>query len=299
MDDRFTMESRIPAAPPAVGEKNSWEVDLCWGEFPGGAAKGFVDLDLPMGAAFKWSRDMVEFAFTTLYIPRFFPGTADMALISARFWAMAARLTERCNDHATSPRHASTAQPKNARIAPTQMKTVPSGRSDFCMKDAPAVSGTFMTGTPTPASVGAPARLKALVEPAVPVVFVVASAVVAACVVSEVSDCVVSVAAVVAWVVLAADVPLASVVCAVLSVAVVAVAPSGWLTVDRSGAPSSWPRTVGAIMNSKPVRTTHGRIVGTDSRYTRRRNRIAGCEVLGDGAGQGWQSKHSCFECGG
>ena len=34
------------------------------------------------------------------------------------------------------------------------MKTVPSGRFDFCMKAAPAVSGTFMSGIPTPAIVG-------------------------------------------------------------------------------------------------------------------------------------------------
>jgi len=39
--------------------------------------------DLPIGAAFKWSRDMVEFAPTTLYIPRFLPGTADMDFMSA------------------------------------------------------------------------------------------------------------------------------------------------------------------------------------------------------------------------
>lgn len=69
-------------------------------------------------------------------------------------------MTERCNDHATRPRHASTAAAKAARIAPTQMKTVPSGRSDFCIKGAAAVSGTFWFGIPTPASVGRPERAK-------------------------------------------------------------------------------------------------------------------------------------------
>jgi hypothetical protein len=173
VEERFTIDSRGPAA---VGEKKSVEADL-WGVLPGGPAEGLEDL--PMGAAARWSRDMVELALTTLYIPFFLPGTADIALISDMFWAIAARLTERCSDHATRPRHASTAHPKKARIAPTHMKTVPSGRSDFCIKAAPAVSGTLCSGTPIPASVGAPTRLNTLVDPVWPA-FVVASALVAA-----------------------------------------------------------------------------------------------------------------------
>jgi hypothetical protein len=146
----------MPAAPPAVGEKNNEDADLPGGVPPGACANGLVLLELPMGAAFKWSRDMVEFAFTTLYMPRFLPGTADMLFISAMFCAMAARLTERCSDHATIPRHASTAAAKKARSAPTHIKTVPSGRVDFCIKAAPAVLGTCWFGTPTPARVGRP-----------------------------------------------------------------------------------------------------------------------------------------------
>jgi hypothetical protein len=42
------------------------------------------------------------------------------------------------------------------RAAPTQMKTVPSGRVDFCMNGALDVSGTIMVGTPTPSMLGAP-----------------------------------------------------------------------------------------------------------------------------------------------
>jgi hypothetical protein len=57
------------------------------------------------------------------------------------------------------------------------MNTVPSGRSDLFIKAAPAVSGTFWFGIPTPAIVGAPARLKTLVDPVAVAVFVVASAV--------------------------------------------------------------------------------------------------------------------------
>lgn len=53
------------------------------------------------------------------------------------------------------------------RAAPTQMKTVPSGRLDFCMKGAAAVSGTPMVGMPAPAIVGRPVRWKTEREPVV------------------------------------------------------------------------------------------------------------------------------------
>lgn len=71
-----------PAAPPAVGEKKSEEADL-----PGASTTvvRFEAFEVPIGAAFKWSRDMVELAPTTLYIPRFFPGTADIAFKSDMF----------------------------------------------------------------------------------------------------------------------------------------------------------------------------------------------------------------------
>ena len=74
----MTIESRIPAAPPAVGEKKREDTGRC-PVLVGGPVKGFDDL--PMGAAFKRSRDMVEFAPRTLYIPRLL-GIADMDLTS-------------------------------------------------------------------------------------------------------------------------------------------------------------------------------------------------------------------------
>lgn len=67
---------------------------------------------------------------------------------------MAARLTERDSDHATRARHARTHAPKNPRIAPTTMKTLPSGRLDFCMNGAFAVLGTVGVGMVAPATVG-------------------------------------------------------------------------------------------------------------------------------------------------
>lgn len=53
------------------------------------------------------------------------------------------------------PRQARRAAPMKPSAAPTQMKTVPSGRFDLCMKGALEVSGTFMVGIPTPAMLGA------------------------------------------------------------------------------------------------------------------------------------------------
>lgn len=41
--------------------------------------------------------------------------------------------TDRLTDHATSPRHASTASPRNPRTAPTAIKMAPSGVLDVCM----------------------------------------------------------------------------------------------------------------------------------------------------------------------
>lgn len=61
----------------------------------------------------------------------------------------AARRTDRLTDHATSPRHASTASPIKPRAAPTAINTVPSGVFDFCMYGASAVGGTVTTGKPS------------------------------------------------------------------------------------------------------------------------------------------------------
>lgn len=148
--------------PPAVGEKNKDE-GFCLGGVPAllEEAKGLVGFEVLMGAAESLSSDMLELAPTTLYNPRFLPGTADMALMSARFCCIAARFTERCRDQATRPRHRRTAAPRAPRAAPTQMKTVPSGRFDFCMYGAAWVSGTPTDGIPTPANEGRPVRWKA------------------------------------------------------------------------------------------------------------------------------------------
>lgn len=56
--------------------------------------------------------------------------------------AKAARRTERFTDHATMPRQARTDSPIKPRIAPTAIKTVPSGVFDVCMYGAPALGGT-------------------------------------------------------------------------------------------------------------------------------------------------------------
>lgn len=60
--------------------------------------------------------------------------------------AMAARRTERFTDHATIPRQARTASPINPSIAPTAMKTVPSGVFVVCMYGAFAVGGMVTMG---------------------------------------------------------------------------------------------------------------------------------------------------------
>lgn len=60
----------------------------------------------------------------------------------AACWTMAARSTERCSRQATMPRQARMAMPKAPRMAPTAMKTVPSGAVECCMKGAFLVSGT-------------------------------------------------------------------------------------------------------------------------------------------------------------
>lgn len=63
-------------------------------------------------------------------------------------WARAARRTERFTDHATIPRQARTARPIKPRIAPTAMKTVPSGVFDVCIYGAFAVGGMVTMAPP-------------------------------------------------------------------------------------------------------------------------------------------------------
>lgn len=103
------------------------------------------------------------------------------------------------------------------------------------MKGAPAVSGTLISGIPTPASVGAPTRLKTLVDAAWAVVGFA----------EEVA----------AWLLCGAE------EAGVLEGAVLfAAAPSGCETVDKLGAPWSWPSAVGATTSSRPTRPTEERI---------------------------------------
>lgn len=59
---------------------------------------------------------------------------------------MAARRTERFTDQATIPRQARTASPIKPSMAPTAIKTVPSGVFVVCKYGAPAVGGTVTTG---------------------------------------------------------------------------------------------------------------------------------------------------------
>jgi hypothetical protein len=187
-------------------------------------------------------------------MPRFLPGTADIAFISAMFCAMAARLTDRCSDHATRPRHSNTQAPRKPNIAPTQMNTVPSGRSDFCIKKAPDVSGTCWLGTPTPASVGRP---ESWTMPCVTVGKEPSLSAVAAVVPEgDALDCTDDVAC--------ADDAAADEDGAADDAAEVALVPlpSGCWIVDNCGRlVLSCASTTGAAASSRPNRPTEGRIV--------------------------------------
>lgn len=90
---------------------------------------------------------------TGLY-PVLLPPHAVLAFSLPRIDAIAAFLTLRLMDQATRPCQKSTQAPRKASTAPTTMKTVPSGRLDFCMNGASAVFGTIMVGIPAPAMVG-------------------------------------------------------------------------------------------------------------------------------------------------
>ena len=62
--------------------------------------------------------------------------------MSVLYCAAAARLTDRCNDQATRPRQSRTDRARKPRMAPTAMKTVPSGAVETCMYGAFEVGGT-------------------------------------------------------------------------------------------------------------------------------------------------------------
>lgn len=169
---------------------------------------------------------------------------------------MAARLTERWSDHATMPRQARTAAPKKARMAPTQMNTVPSGRSDFCINGALAVSGTFWSGIPTPASVGRPRRPPARDEVTVGKALLSDWAVVVlACVDSASADDV------------CAEVDGGALDGGGAELAVVSPCPSGWEMVDRLGRPLSCATTEVATASSRPARPTEGRMATCETRW--------------------------------
>lgn len=79
---------------------------------------------------------------------------ASEAMIEAR----AARLTDLLMVYAIMARQARTQRPRKPRMAPMQMKTVPSGRVDFCINGAAAVYGMTIVGMAAPAMVGRPVR---------------------------------------------------------------------------------------------------------------------------------------------
>ena len=151
-----------------MGEKKSEEAEgVCFGGVPTAPPPPPL-LPPPVpplekglsGAAERRSSDMVLEAPTVVYRLLCPPGPCSSDLESARFCASAARLTLRWSDQATSPRQARIAAPMKPSAAPTQMKTVPSGRLDFCMKGALAVSGTPIVGSRAPEMVGRPVRWK-------------------------------------------------------------------------------------------------------------------------------------------
>jgi hypothetical protein len=147
------------------------------------------------------------------------------------------------------------------------MKTVPSGRSDFCIKAAPAVSGTCMIGTPTPASVGRPESCTmpsgfATVGKAV---LVVGLAPVEVCELWAALD----------W---GAALDRAGALDD-------APCPSGAESVARSGRPSC-ARTEGATAKSRPARANEGRIAEVVCVRRRRRMGTKVGSQVGDGAGK-------------
>lgn len=151
------MEERLAmfCPPPAVGEKNNEVLvgclvarcDTILLSHSASRLSPWYAVSLPV----KCSRDTLA----EWYVLGLLVGPPYILFFSDRYRSDAARLTDRCNDHATKPRQASTHSPQKAKVAPTQMNTKPSGSFDLCMKGAPLVSGTISGGTPTPYKVGA------------------------------------------------------------------------------------------------------------------------------------------------
>lgn len=120
----------------AVGEKNNPLLAL------GPRRLGFT-LERVPGRSFSSETSPAGAAVYT--VARFFRLPRSSRFESADC-AMAARRTERFTDHATMPRHASNASPMSPRMAPTAMKTVPSGMFVVRMYGAFAVGGTVTMG---------------------------------------------------------------------------------------------------------------------------------------------------------
>lgn len=142
----------VPAEGAAVGEKNNAEGSV--GTWLARAPPSCLPL------AERGSKDRAEPSGACEYKPlEGFESGFDIhpvgPLESPMTEASAAFLTELLIEYATIARQASTQNPKNPSTAPTTMKTVPSGRDDFCINGASAVYGTTMVGIPAPATVGA------------------------------------------------------------------------------------------------------------------------------------------------
>lgn len=120
----------------AVGEKNNPLLAL------GPRRLGFT-LERVPGRSFSSETSPAGAAVYT--VARFFRLPRSSRFESADC-AMAARRTERFTDHATMPRHASNASPMSPRMAPTAMKTVPSGMFVVRIYGAFAVGGTVTMG---------------------------------------------------------------------------------------------------------------------------------------------------------
>jgi hypothetical protein len=118
----------------AVGEKKSPSGGGCLRDESG--LRGFP-------AAFNASKDMFEPAsLYRLPLTGLYPLLLPPQVLLLSFPAMdaiAACLTLRLIDQATSARQKSTHAPRKARTAPTTMNTVPCGRVECCMKGAFAV----------------------------------------------------------------------------------------------------------------------------------------------------------------
>ena len=112
----------MPAPAPAVGEKKRF---VC---------EGVADETGPL-VVLRTPRPEVTFCDESwsVYLENGPGGAGKAALSLPRCWAMAAFSTERWSKHAMMARQSSRARAKVPITAPTQMKTVPSGRLETCM----------------------------------------------------------------------------------------------------------------------------------------------------------------------